>query len=319
MTKRSALWTPNKVTRRSALLGGAGLMGLGLAACGSDGGGDTGGGDGGSGGEGGGPDGKTITLGYIASWTDGLSTAYLLDNRLTAMGYTVEHQTIADAALLYAGLAQGDVNMYPSAWPEVTHADYMDEYGDSIEDLVGYYEGAKLNLSVPSYVDVTSISELQGQADRFGGRIVGIEPGAGLTDATQNSVIPGYGLDGYELVTSSTPAMLTELQNAIDAQEDIVVTLWTPFWAMSEFDIKPLEDPDGHFGEPETLHHLGSQGFSEEFPMAAEWIAGATMSGDEFGSLEDMVVNQFEEGQEAEAVEAWLEENPDVLPPLPNE
>ena len=190
MTKRTSLWTPNSVSRRTALVGGgAGLMGLGLAACGSDSGGDGGSGDG--------PEGQTITLGYIASWTDGLSTAYLLDNRLTAMGYTVEHQTIADAALLYAGLAQGDVNVYPSAWPEVTHAKYMEEYGDDIEDLIGYYEGAKLNLSVPDYVDdIQSIEDLKGQADRFGGKIYGIEPGAGLTDATQNDVIPGYGQIG---------------------------------------------------------------------------------------------------------------------------
>src|SRR5690625_3141375 len=177
--------------------------------------------------------------------TDGLSTAYLLDNRLTAMGYDVEHEEISEAGVLYAGLAQGDVDMYPSAWPEVTHASYMEEYGDSIEDLIGYYEGAVLNLSVPEYVDIDSIEDLVGQADRFGNRIVGIEPGAGLTEATQDSVIPGYGLDDYELITSSTPAMITELQNAIDSEEDIVVTLWTPFWAMSEFSMKALEDPEG--------------------------------------------------------------------------
>lgn len=316
MTKRTSLWTPNSVSRRSALVGGAGLMGLGLAACASDGGdggtGDSGGGDG--------PEGQTIKLGYIASWTDGLSTAYLLDNRLSAIGYTVEHQTIADAALLYAGLAQGDVHIYPSAWPEVTHADYMDKYGDDIEDLIGYYEGAKLNLSVPDYMeDIQSIADLKGQADRFGGKIYGIEPGAGLTAATQDDVIPGYGLDGFELVTSSTPAMLTELQNAIDAEEDIVVTLWSPFWAMTAFPIRALEDPDGLFGEAEALHHLAHKGFSEEFPEAAEWISQATMTDEQFGSLEDMVVNQFEEGEEAEAVEKWLEENPDALPPLPGE
>ncbi|ATG51193.1 glycine/betaine ABC transporter substrate-binding protein [Brachybacterium vulturis] len=318
MTKRNSLWTPNSVSRRSALVGGAGLLGLGLAACGSDGG--DGGGSGGDSNGGGGPEGKTITLGYIASWTDGLSTAYLLDNRLTAMGYTVKHQTIAEAALLYAGLAQGDVNMYPSAWPEVTHADYMEEYGDNIEDLVAYYEGAKLNFSVPEYVeDIQSIADLQGQADRFDGKIYGIEPGAGITGATQDSVIPGYGLDDFELVTSSTPAMLTELQNKIDAEEDIVVTLWSPFWAMTAFPVRALEDPEGHFGEPEALHHLGHKGFSEEFPEAAEWISKMKLSDEEFGSLEDMVVNQFEDGQEAEAVEKWLEENPDVLAPLPGE
>lgn len=315
MTNRRNPFSPRPaarrpVSRRAALLGGgAGLLGLGLAACGSDDGGNGGGGEGGG----------TITLGYIPSWTDGLSTAYLLANRFEAMGYTVEHEPITEAGVLYAGLAQGDVDMFPSAWPEVTHASYMEEYGDSIEDLIPYYEGAVLNLAVPEYVDITSIDELVGQADRFGGRIVGIEPGAGLTEATQDSVIPGYGLDDYELITSSTPAMITELENAIDAEEDIVVTLWSPFWAMPAYSMKALEDPEGHFGEPEALHHLGREGFGEDFPDIAEWIADATMSDEEFGSLEDMVVNQFEEGQEAEAVAKWLEENPDVLPPLPGE
>jgi len=185
MTNRRKLITPNSLSRRSALLGSAGLLGLGLAACGSD--------DGGNGGEGGGGSGGTITLGYIPSWTDGLSTAYLLDNRLTAMGYDVEHEQITEAGVLYAGLAQGDIDMYPSAWPEVTHASYMEEYGDSIEDLIGYYEGAVLNLSVPEYVDIDSIEDLIGQGDRFGNRIVGIEPGAGLTGPRRTASSPGTG------------------------------------------------------------------------------------------------------------------------------
>src|SRR5699024_2414257 len=175
----------------------AGAIGLSLAACG---GGDTGGegdggsGDGGDGGEGGDAAGGTITLGYIPSWTDGLSTAYLLDHFLTEAGYEVEHEELNEAGILYTALAQGDVDMYPSAWPEVTHVQYMDEYGDSIEDVGAYYEGAVLNLSVPEYSDITSIDQLPDHVDELGGRIVGIEPGAGLTDATESSVIPTYGL-----------------------------------------------------------------------------------------------------------------------------
>lgn len=297
-------------TRRFAIAGAAGLLALGLAACGGSS--DEGSGDSDSG-----DDKGTIVLGYIPSWTDGLSTAYLLDNQLTQMGYTVEHQTVEDAAILYAGLAQGDIDMYPSAWSERTHRQYMDKYSDDIEDLGAYYEGAVLNLSVPEYMDIDSIDDLKGQGDRFDGKIIGIEPGAGLTDATQNDVIPGYELgDEYELVTSSTSAMLAELQKAIDAEDDIVVTLWTPFWANTAFPVKALEDPEGAFGEPEALHWLARDGFSDDFPEAAEYLGELKLSDSEYGSLEDTVVNQFEDGQEPEAIEAWIEENPDVLPPL---
>lgn len=313
MTYRRFTLPRSSVSRRAAMLGGgAGLMGLGLAACGGSG--DSGGG---SGSDSGGA-GDTIKLGYISSWSDGLSMAYLLDNRLTAMGFTVEHTEISEAGLLYAGLSEGDVDINPSGWPEVTHKAYMDEYGDKIEDLGAWYEGAKLNLSVPSYVDISSIEELVGQGDRFGNRIVGIESGAGLTSATQDSVMPEYGLDeDYELVTSSTPAMLTELGSAIDSEDDIVVTLWTPFWANSTYEVKVLEDSKGAFGEAEALHILGRSGFQEDFPEVADYLGQIKISDEQYNALEDMVVNEFGEGKEAEAVEAWLEENPDVIPEPP--
>ncbi len=257
---------------------------------------------------------STITLGFLPSWTDGLSTAYLLENQLGKLGYDVEMQTLTEAGPLYAGLAQGDVDVYPSAWPELTHAQYMDEYGDDIEDLGAYYEGASLTIAVPSYVDIDSIEDLAGNADRFGGQIIGIEPGAGLTAQTQDSMMPEYELDGeYELITSSTAAMLTELEGAIAGQEDIVVTSWRPFWANDAYDLKDLEDPLGAMGDPEALHFLGTTGFADRCADAAELIAGIQLDDAAYGSLEDMVVNEYGEGREAEAVEAWLEANPDAF------
>ncbi|AZS35481.1 Glycine betaine-binding protein OpuAC [Microbacterium lemovicicum] len=279
---------------------------LALAGCAS--------GNAAAGGSGDAGDKGTITLGFLPSWTDGLSTAYLLENRLEGLGYTVEMQTLTEAGPLYTGLAQGDIDIYPSAWPELTHASYMEKYGDSIEDLGAYYDDAKLTIAVPDYVDIDSIDQLAGQADRFGGRIIGIEPGAGLTKQTQESMLPGYGLDGeYELVTSSTAAMLTELDNAITAQKDIAVTLWRPFWANDAYDVKDLADPDGRMGEPEALHFLGREGLGEEYPDIAELIAGIRLDDEQYGALEDLVVNEYGEGREAEAVQAWLEQYPDVI------
>lgn len=279
---------------------------LALAGCSGDGAGGTGGGgDSSAGGSG---DKGTITLGFLPSWTDGLSTAYLLQDQLEKIGYTVEMKTLTEAGPLYTGLAQGDVDMYPSAWPELTHKSYMDTYGDDIEDLGAYYENAKLTLAVPEYSELTSIADLTGKAAQFDGKIYGIEPGAGLTAQTQQ-MMPEYGLDSeYELVTSSTAAMLTELKTATDAQEDIVVTLWRPFWANDAFPLKDLEDPMGAMGEAEALHFLGTKGFAEEFPEAAELIEKIVLDDAQYGALEDLVVNEFGEGNEADAVDAWLEE-----------
>lgn len=286
---------------------------LGLAAtfalvgCATDGAGGTSGltGDGASAGGGGK---GTITLGYLPGWTDGLSTAYLLQDQLEKLGYDVEMKTLTEAGPLYAGLAQGDVDLYPSAWPELTHAEYMKKYADDIEDLGAYYDHAKLTIAVPEYSDIDSIDDLAGKGAEFGGKIVGIEPGAGLT-AQAGKMLSAYGLDGeYSLLTSSTAAMLTELKAATEKQEDIVVTLWRPFWANDAFPVKDLEDPKGAMGEAEGLHFLGTKGFSKEFPEAAELIKQITLDDEQYGALEDLVVNQYGEGEEADAVDAWLEE-----------
>lgn len=288
----------------------AGVLALGLVACTSD---DDGGGGGTAGG------GDTIRMGYLPSWSDGLSMAHLLENQLEEMGYEVEHVALSDAAVVYQGLANGDIDIYPSAWPEETHIEYAERYEGDFESLSAWYDSADLNLSVPEYVDIDSIADLEGQADRFGGRIVGIEPGAGLTRATQDDVMPGYGLDDYELTTSSTTAMLAELEKAINNEDDIVVTLWTPFWANSTFPVKALEDPEGLFPQPESLHVLARAGFSEEYPDLAGYISQITIADNEYSVLEDLVVNEYGEGQEAEAIQAWIEANPDLLPPLPDQ
>ncbi|WP_454979672.1 glycine betaine ABC transporter substrate-binding protein [Corynebacterium propinquum] len=287
---------------------GASALALTLAACADDGGDSAANGAGDA----------TITLGYLPSWPDGLSTAYLIEHFLEEAGYEVEHDPQSEAAVLYTAVANGDIDMYPSAWPEMTHDHYMEEHGDNIEDLGAYYDNAQLTLAVPEYVEgVDKIEDLKGQGERFGGRIVGIEPSAGLTDQTENSAMPAYDLDDeYQLATSSTPAMLAELDAAIQDEEDIVVTLWRPHFANHVFPVRDLEDPDKVMGEAEALHWLARSGFSEEFPELADWFAELSMTDEEYGALEDLVVNEFE-GEEDKAIAAWLEQYPDVIPAAP--
>lgn len=295
-----------RISRKAVAAAGVTALGLGLAACGDSGSDSGDGGDGESKG--------TITLGFIPSWSDGLSTAYLLEDQLTKAGYEVEMQTLTEAGPLYTALSQGDVDMYPSAWPEVTHKSYMDKFGDDIEDVGAYYDNAKLTLAVPDYSKIQSIEDLPKFADTLDGKIIGIEPGAGLTEATQDNVIPDYDLaKDFKLVTSSTTGMTAELKKATGAEEEIVVTLWRPFWANSEFGMRDLKDPKGALGESEALHFLGTKGFAEEFPEAAELIEGIELDDEQYGSLEDMVVNEYGEGKETEAIDAWVKENPDAF------
>jgi glycine betaine/proline transport system substrate-binding protein len=262
-------------------------------------------------------DDKSVTMGVIPGWTDQSATTYLLKDILEDNGYTVEVTELNDNAPMYTALSRGDIDILSSAWPELTHKSYMEQYGENIEDLGTYFEGATSFLAVPDYMDISSIEELPSHADELDGTVTGIEPGAGLTKMTKESVFPAYGLDeDFELKLSSTPAMLTELGKATDAQEPIVVTMWKPFWANLTYPIKALEDPKGAYGEPENLHVLAREGFSDDQPEVAEMLGNFTLTEEEFGTLENMVVNEFEQGEEQKAAQAWLKENPDYADEL---
>lgn len=311
--------TSSKFVKSTATLS---VLGLALTACGNgdDSGDDaeetdgaaseetaTSEGNGEAGGEG------EITLGIIPGWTDGVSLGNVWHELLENQGYDVEVQEVADAGALYLGVANGDVDVYPSAWPELTHASYMEDHGDSLENLGNYYEGAMLTLAVPEYTDIDSIEELNDNADALDNRVVGIEPGAGHMDTTANEVFPTYGLDeNFELVESSTAAMLSTLDDAYSNEEDIVVTLWRPFWAYGSWDMKDLEDPEGALGGEEPLSFVANSEFSSEFPDVADWMGNFTLNDEEYAALEDMIVNEYE-GNEAEGAQTWLEENSDMI------
>ncbi len=55
-------------------------------------------------------------------------------------------------------------------------------------------------------------------------------------------LIKDYNLD-YELTSSSEPAMITQIGEAVKNKEPIVAPLWSPHWIFAEYDLKFLEDP----------------------------------------------------------------------------
>lgn len=248
--------------------------------------------------------GGTIKIGWIP-WDEDIAATYLWKRVLEDEGYTVE-LTQLDVAPVFEGVASGDLDLFLDAWLPSTHEDYWAEYGDRLEDLAVWYDNGLLTWAVPEYMDVDSIEDLAGMEDELDGRIVGIEPGAGLTRVSREAVMPGYGLDAFELVEGSTPAMLAELERAIKDEAPIVVTLWRPHWAYSVFPIKDLADPEGALGEAEEIHAIARAGFSDDFPEVAEWIAAFRMNDDQLAGLEDLVLNEYGAGQEEAAVEEWL-------------
>jgi|SRR5690625_261043 len=255
----------------------------------------------------------TISIGTIPGWPDHAGVAHLYEHVLEENGYDAEVRDTVDVAPAYDALAEGELDVYGTAWPERTQKDYWEEHQDNLEDLGAVYDDARLFLAVPEYSEITSIEELPDHADELNGQITGIESGAGLSVIIEEEVIPHYGLDDdFELQLSSASGMVGELDEAIDNEEEIVVTLWTPYWATEQYDVRALEDPDEVYGEPESVRTLARAGFSDEYPEIARMIENFSLTTEQIADLQDTIVNEVEDDVPA-AVDAWLEENPEVL------
>jgi ABC-type proline/glycine betaine transport system substrate-binding protein len=157
-----------------------------------------------------GDDEGSISIAVFNGWPEGEAVSYLWQHVLENAGYTVELE-YADAAPVFLGLSEGDYDVTLDVWLPLTHAAYVEQYGDDVVELGAWNDEAVLTVAVSADAPIDSLDELAENADLFGNRIVGIEPGAGLTAAMEDAVIPGYGLEDMDFSTSSTPAMLSEL------------------------------------------------------------------------------------------------------------
>ena len=275
---------------------------LGLTACSSSD----------AGGEGDAQASKEVTIAVFNGWDEGIATSELWKAVLEDKGYDVNLE-YSDVAPLFSGLASGDYDLTTDVWLPVTHKDYLDKFGTDIEDLGAWNDESKLTVAVNKDAPIDSLEDLAANADKFNNKIVGIEAGAGLTRTMEEWVIPDYGLEDMDFVTSSTSAMLTELKTATDAGENIVVTLWEPHWAYSSFPVKNLEDPKGSLGNTESIHNYSRAGFAKDFPEVADWMGGFKLSLDELYTLEKLLFVDNDTDDYEPLVRQWMEEHADIV------
>lgn len=258
---------------------------------------------------------QDLSIAVFNGWDEAVAASELWKAILDEKGYNVK-LNYADAAPVYSGLSTGDYDVSLDTWLPITHKTYIEQYGEKLVDLGVWNDDAKLTIAVNADAPIDSLEELAANADKFGNKIIGIEPGAGLTEATTNEVIPGYGLEKMEYITSSTPAMLSELKTATSKGENIAVTLWRPHWAYDAFPVKDLKDPQGTLGEAEGIHSFSRLGFDKDYPALDGWLKNFKMDSDTLYSLENAMFNGETTDDYTEIVKTWMGENQEYVDSL---
>ena len=199
------------------------------------------------------------------------------------------------------------------AWLPTTHQNYWKKFAGKVVDLGPIYTRARLGWVVPDYVPqdkVNSISDLTDQdvADKLNNKITGIDPGAGLMQASEKAM-EEYGLSdaGYELLSSSGAGMTAALSRAIKRDDWIVATGWSPHWKFAKWDLRYLEDPKGLLGGKERIHCLARKGFYQDVPYEVfEFFVRYNIPIDD---LEALMLEARNTSYE-EAANAYIKNNP---------
>ncbi len=252
---------------------------------------------------------EEVNLDYV-NWAEGIAMNYLAEVLIEdEMGYDV-NSTEGEPGVVFTSVAEGDADFFVDAWLPLTHESYWDQYGDDILDLGYNFEEAPIGLVVPDYVDIDSIDELNDYEDEFGGEIVGIEPGAGIMEATDNA-IEEYDLN-FTLEDTSDPVMVAELGDAIENDEWIVVTGWEPHYKFADYDLKFLDDPEDVYGEPDNIHTVARPGADEDLPEVTEFFENFYFTSEELGDLMGDFQEYGDDMDDAEIARQWAEENEDI-------
>lgn len=249
---------------------------------------------------------KSIVMGTM-SWEDLVPITEITKKVLEDKGYSVKVVQFSEWGIAYAALRKGDVQLLASQSDYAAH-DYWNKNKNNLEKVSPVSHGLYQAVAVPQYVPIDSMDQLNANADKFHGRIVGIEPGAGLMrDAAE--AVKAYGLK-LQLIDGSTAAMTAALDSAISRKEWIAVTIWTPSWMMQKYPVKFLKDPKGVFPPPQSYYWVGNKGFSASHPHAREAIASVYVPLDDITAI-NAAVNDGKKMDEA--VKEWTDRHADLL------
>ena len=255
---------------------------------------------------------KPIKIGWTA-WSDAEAITKIARQILEEkMGYDVE-LVMSDIGVQYQALKGGDIDIMLMSWLPVTHQNYWKKYAQDVVNLGPLYTRARLGWVVPDYIPqdkVDSIADLTNEefVSKLNGEITGIDPGAGLMQASEKAM-DEYGLKdaGYELIASSGAGMTAALARAIEREKWVVVTGWSPHWKFAKWDLRYLKDPKGVLGGKERIHALARKGFYQDVPYEVfEFFTRMFMPLDEL----EAVMLEASKSSYGDACEAYIENHP---------
>ncbi len=254
---------------------------------------------------------EKIRFGYV-NWPGVTVKTQVAAQILDYLGYETEMRMLS-VPVVFRGLASNDLDLFLGAWVPTMKSmvnKYLEE--GSIVEITVNLNQTVYTLAVPAYAweaGVKSHADLDQFGDKFNKKIIGIEPGNDgnqiVLDMIKNDT---YGLGDWELIESSSEAMMVSVGSAIKKMEWVVWLGWSPHWMNLAYDIHYLDDPENVWGsEPEVVKTMARSGLEKENPNIFKLFTQFKVTPE----VQNSWINQYSrEKQKPEAVaKEWIKNN----------
>jgi len=253
------------------------------------------------------------------SWTGVTIKTELGVNILNTIGYDASKVTLS-VPIAYNALAMGDADIFLGNWmPSMeTIANKFFKEGTVIK-YVANMPGAKYTLAAPAYVvdgGLKDFSDIAKYADKLDHKIYGIERGNDGNQIIQAMIDNDkFGLGNFNMVETSEPIMLSEVQNLVREKKWVVFLGWSPHYMNQLIDMKYLTGSTAEtFGANNgtaTVYTNVRKGFAEEQPNVGKFLKNFTFPIAMMNEISQMMKDDTNL-KHGEAGLIWLKTHPKI-------
>jgi glycine betaine/proline transport system substrate-binding protein len=250
------------------------------------------------------PENRELNLGVATGWDENQVVANLTKTLLEEeLGYGEVRLTELELGPVFEGVGSGDLDAFQDVWLP-NHQAQLDAVENDVVQLSPWYQGqTEFGIGVPTYMtNVNTIPDLN-NTDLT--QILGIEPGAVISERIPDSVIPTYDLN-QEYVESSTAGMLSEVERLYNDGEEFAFVPWRPHWMNARYDFKFLEDPEDalqDLNDGATISSIVNEDLPDEDPVAYAFMENLKLTEEQVNEIENINPQDY-----AAAVSTWLED-----------
>ena len=250
------------------------------------------------------PENQELNLGVATGWDENQVVANLTKTLLEEeLGYGEVRLTELELGPVFEGVGSGDLDAFQDMWLPNHQAQFSQVENDVVQ-LSPWYQGqTEFGIGVPTYMtNVNTIPDLN-NTDLT--QILGIEPGAVISERIPDSVIPTYDLN-QEYVESSTAGMLSEVERLYNDGEEFAFVPWRPHWMNARYDFKFLEDPEDalqELNDAATISSIVNEDLPDEDPVAYAFMENLKLTEEQVNEIENINPQDY-----GEAARTWLED-----------